>query len=227
MPQFARPAVQSHQSALSFPSDPIYIPTLNRLRLQFFIAYAVVGSFMPLLSLYLREAKGISDFQFSIAMACMSASHLFSPSLFTLLADLKIDPRHVLAGALGIGTAALLTLHQTTSPTLAIALVAIYGLAQVAMFPLMDGFFFSSAEDVKRSGADPPPLRRCARLGHRRLHHPLARPLLPHPPERRLDRLNPYPRRRPLRHGRDLRLFSSQNRSPHHTRQDQTQTPHH
>ena len=52
---------------------------MRALKAQFFLSYAIVGSLMPLLSIFLRDEKGFDNYQIGIVMACISVAAMFSP----------------------------------------------------------------------------------------------------------------------------------------------------
>jgi PPP family 3-phenylpropionic acid transporter len=125
---------------------------MRPLQIQFFLSYAIVGSLSPLLSVFLQEEKGLSPSRIGIALALVSASNLVSPTLMTLLADTRLQTRHILALAYSSTAVMLAILLGPTSWWLTLALMAGYGLSIVAMFPLQDGLYFSAAQEARRAG---------------------------------------------------------------------------
>ncbi|MFN0130208.1 MAG: MFS transporter [Verrucomicrobiales bacterium] len=125
---------------------------MRPLQIQFFLSYAIVGSLSPLLSVFLQEEKGLSPSRIGVALALVSASNLISPTLMTLLADTRLQTRHILALAYLSTALMLAVLLGSTTWWLTLALMAGYGLSIVAMFPLQDGLYFSSAEEARAGG---------------------------------------------------------------------------
>ena len=72
---------------------------MTALRRQFFLSYAVIGSVMPLMTVFLREQGGFNFLQIGLAMSLMNIPMLCSPALITLLADRNLDSRRILAVA--------------------------------------------------------------------------------------------------------------------------------
>lgn len=125
---------------------------MRPLQIQFFLSYAIVGSLSPLLSVFLQEEKGLSPSRIGMALALVSASNLISPTLMTLLADTRLQTRHILALAYASTAVMLAILLGPTSWWLTLTLMAGYGLSIVAMFPLQDGLYFSAAQEARESG---------------------------------------------------------------------------
>jgi PPP family 3-phenylpropionic acid transporter len=125
---------------------------MRPLQIQFFLSYAIVGSLSPLLSVFLQEEKGLTPSRIGMALALVSASNLVSPTLMTLLADTRLQTRHILAIAYSSTALMLTVLLGPTSWWLTLALMAGYGLSIVAMFPLQDGLYFSTAQNARRAG---------------------------------------------------------------------------
>lgn len=143
-------------SQLRFPPPftPLPAPAgpMRPLQIQFFLSYAILGSLAPLLSVFLQEEKGLSPSRIGIALALVSASNLISPTLMTLLADTRLQTRHILAMAYSSTALMLGILLGPTNWTLTLVLMAGYGLSIVAMFPLQDGLYFSAAREAQRAG---------------------------------------------------------------------------
>ncbi len=125
---------------------------MNAVRRQFFLSYGVIGSVMPLMTVFLKEQGDFSYFQIGLAMSMMSIPMLCSPALITLLADRKVDARRILAVAFLCSATVLSLIFFSTSITLTLTLFIFHGLAFVAMLPLQDGYYFSLAEDSRRAG---------------------------------------------------------------------------
>jgi len=129
---------------------------MRAIRRQFFLSYAVMGSVMPLLTVFLREEGGFSFLEIGLAMSFMSVPMLCSPVLTTLLADRDIDPRSILAASFVCSAITLGAIYYSGSFALTLGLFFLHGLAFVAMLPLQDGYFFSLAEAIRRDGGAEP-----------------------------------------------------------------------
>jgi len=129
---------------------------MNALRRQFFFSFGVIGSVMPLMTVFLRQEGGFSFLQIGLAISLMNIPMLCSPALITLLADRSIDPRRILATAYTCSATVLTLLFFSPSITITLILFVFHGLAFVAMLPLQDGFYFSLAQQTARQGGAPP-----------------------------------------------------------------------
>ena len=123
---------------------------MGAIKTQFFLSYAILGSLMPLLGVFLKEEKGLSDQLVGVAMSLGAVAMLVTPVFITLMADRHIDSRRILAAAFTLSGTVLTAMYFSTSPVLTVLLFLFHGLAFVAMLPLMDGFFFSYAEQLTR-----------------------------------------------------------------------------
>ena len=127
-------------------------PPMIALRRQFFLSYAVIGSVMPLMTVFLREQGGFNFLQIGLAMSLMNIPMLCSPALITLLADRNIDSRRILAVAYACSAMVLSAMYFSHDITLTLTLFVFHGLSFVAMLPLQDGYYFSLAEQKRRGG---------------------------------------------------------------------------
>jgi len=125
---------------------------MNAVRRQFFLSYAVIGSVMPLMSIFLRQEAGFGFLQIGFAIALMNVPMLCSPVLITLLADRNIDPRRILGAAFTCSATVLSLMFLSDSVAWTLFLFVFHGLAFVAMLPLQDGYYFSLAEEARRAG---------------------------------------------------------------------------
>lgn len=129
---------------------------MNALRRQFFLSFAVIGSVMPLMTVFLREQGGFNFFQIGLAMSLMNIPMLCSPALITLLADRNIDSRRILAVAYTCSATVLSLMYFSNHIALTLTLFLFHGLSFVAMLPLQDGYFFSVAEEHRRENRPTP-----------------------------------------------------------------------
>lgn len=138
---------------------------MSPLRRQFFLSYAVIGSVMPLMSVFLWREGGLSFRQIGLTMALTNVPMVLMPALITFFADRRTDPRRILAGAFMVSGMVLSMLYVSKSLALTLALFVFHGLAFVAMLPLQDGFYFSLVEHRRRSGLATPPYPRVRVFG--------------------------------------------------------------
>lgn len=97
---------------------------------------------MPLLTVFFGHAKGFSRSEIGVIMAASGFSMIISPVLMTLLADLRIESRRIMATALGVSTVFILGMHYASGVWLVGACYVIYHLSYVAVPPLQDGMYF-------------------------------------------------------------------------------------
>lgn len=128
---------------------------MNALRRQFFLSYAVIGSVMPLMTVFLREQGGFDFLQIGLAMSLMSIPMLCSPALITLLADRNLDSRRILAIAYTCSSLVLSLMYFSDNIALTLTLFFFHGLSFVAMLPLQDGYYFSLAEAMTKRDEEP------------------------------------------------------------------------
>lgn len=126
------------------------------LRRQFFLSYAVIGSVMPLMTVFLREQGGFGFLHIGLAMSLTNLPMLCSPAIITLLADRNLDPRRILAVAFTTSATVLSLMYFSGNIVWTLALFVFHGLSFVAMIPLQDGYFFSIAEEARRRGETTP-----------------------------------------------------------------------
>lgn len=117
------------------------------------MSYALFGCISPLLSVFLKDEKGLTAAHVGVAMAMVSASYLISPALLTLLADTRLQTRQILALSYALTGGVLLALMASGAVPLTMGLMAVYGLSIVAMTPLQDGLYFSAARARQEEGA--------------------------------------------------------------------------
>jgi MFS transporter, PPP family, 3-phenylpropionic acid transporter len=128
--------------------------TMRSLKAQFFLSYAILGSLTPLLAVFLKDQKGLDEQQIGLAMSMSGAANLLSPVVMTLLADTKLQTRRILALSYAATSVVLLTMLTATPVAATLALMALYGLSIVAMFPLQDGMFFAAEREHERLGRE-------------------------------------------------------------------------
>jgi MFS transporter, PPP family, 3-phenylpropionic acid transporter len=128
---------------------------VRSLKSLYFLTYAVSGSVQPLLSLFLKDERGLTDAQVGEAMAIAYAAVLLTPIGLTWLADTHLEARRVIGGifaALGIALGLLARSHE-------LAAIVVFVAAQQLLFsplvPLEDGLFFSAQDERHALGQKP------------------------------------------------------------------------
>lgn len=128
---------------------------LGRVRVQFALHYAVVGSFLPILAVVLRDRKGFSDEAIGWATALTSLATILAPVLVTLLADTRLDSRRLLAGGFALAALALVGIGAAEGVGPILFLYFVFSVAHIPLGPLQDGLFFS----LERAAAPGRPTR--------------------------------------------------------------------
>lgn len=125
---------------------------LSVIKFQYFIAYGVVGSLAPFLSLFLKQEQGFGDAQVGYATGASNAAAVLMPLLMTSVADLRQDARRLLAGIFAVSIAALAGLFLARGFWPVVFLLCLHSLAYVAMMPLQDGLNFAVQQQRTAAG---------------------------------------------------------------------------
>lgn len=147
------------------PSEPSLIPPANAaaspppepdpgvaLRGQFFLTFAVVGSVLPYLPLFLED-RGLSKAQNGAVQSMQGVAIMLTPVALTLLADLHVPTRRLMRWVYAF--AGLSLVGMLVSPGYAWLFAAFTGfsLAFAPAMPLQDGLVFAEqSRHDKRHG---------------------------------------------------------------------------
>ncbi len=82
---------------------------MRSIKVQYFLSFAVMGSLMPFLSVFLKE-RGLSRAQIGTVTATASVAAVLTPVIMTLLADGYVTSRRLMAGVFAASSAILTTL---------------------------------------------------------------------------------------------------------------------
>lgn len=126
--------------------------SLPVIKLQYFIAYAVMGSLAPFLSLFLKQEQGLQEAQVGYAMGASNVAVVLMPVLVTSLADMRQDSRRLLALIFGISGLALIGLFFVRGFWPTVVLLCLHSLSYVAMTPLQDGLNFAVQQQRSAAG---------------------------------------------------------------------------
>lgn len=124
------------------------------IKVQFFLAYGVLGSLSPIAALVLRDAKGFSPQQFGITLALSSLGLLFSPAVTSWLADREVDTRKILRGIFLLTGIALTGVVYADNVWAVTAAWAGYSIVYVPTMPLLDGYYFNHEREHGAAGVD-------------------------------------------------------------------------
>lgn len=121
------------------------------LKTQYFLTFAVMGSLLPFLPVYLQQ-RGLNLTQVGYVAAAASIAVLLTPVIATYLADGKISPRRLLSGAFAISGVLLTGMLAAESFWPIMALFGLYSLAFAATTSLQDGLNFHVQRQRAASG---------------------------------------------------------------------------
>lgn len=125
---------------------------VGSLKTQYFLAYAVMGSLLPYLSVYLKQTQGLTETQIGYALGAASVSVLFTPVIMTLLADIRFDPRTLAALVFGASGSALFVLLFASGFWPTLLLLCLHSFAYSSLIPLHDGMTFSIKRQREAGG---------------------------------------------------------------------------
>jgi PPP family 3-phenylpropionic acid transporter len=118
---------------------------------QYFLAYAVLGSVVPFLSVLLAE-RGLSREQIGTVWAVSNLAVIVTPLLITLLADTAVAARVLLGALFALAGLALVALVPANGYYPILALYALHTVALYPIFPLQDGVHFAAQVARKSLG---------------------------------------------------------------------------
>ena len=125
---------------------------MRSIKIQYFLSFAVMGSLLPFLSVFLKE-RGLSRVEIGVVIAVSSASVVLTPVLVTLLADGYLKGRRLLAMIFTI-SGAMLTALAVDAEGFWTALVffSLYAMAFAPTTALQDGIFFLEHSQHRAAG---------------------------------------------------------------------------
>jgi len=112
---------------------------MHPMKRQYFLCFAVLGSLMPVLSVYLEKQVHLTRPQIGQVYALAAAAIIFTPALLTLLADLRLDSRKIIAGIYVLAGLCLGALLGVEGFLPVLIIYALYSLSFIPMLPLQDG----------------------------------------------------------------------------------------
>jgi PPP family 3-phenylpropionic acid transporter len=129
---------------------------MRSLKAQYFCGFAVMGSVVPYLPLFLAQ-RGLSPFLVGLVIASTGVAIMLTPVIITLLADTHFESRTLIGVTFLLGIAALLALWRShTLPTLLLS-YAFFALTFWPLLPLQDGLNFTMRRrQIDAGGTDVP-----------------------------------------------------------------------
>jgi PPP family 3-phenylpropionic acid transporter len=109
----------------------------SSLKRQYFLAYAIMGSLMPVLAVFLKQ-KGLGETQIGFALGASNIVLMLTPVVLTLLADSRCDARYIIATVFAISSAAAVGLYFVGSFWATLFCLCLQSLGYSAVLPLLD-----------------------------------------------------------------------------------------
>lgn len=119
------------------------MPRILPIRLLYFLSFAMMGAWLPFLSLYLTREAGWTEEQVGWLLALSSLSIMVTPVLVTLLADMHVQPRRLILLVNVLSCGSFLVLRTTDAFWLVAGVFLFYSLVSAPIVALQDGLFFS------------------------------------------------------------------------------------
>jgi MFS transporter, PPP family, 3-phenylpropionic acid transporter len=129
------------------------------LKLQYFLAFAVIGSLLPVFTVFLSD-RGLSRSEIGWVMAMTSVASLITPVMAGFLADARVDPRRLMMQVFLVAAVPLLALYYTTPIFWVVVFTAIHYLAMAPITSLQDGMNFSVQRAREEAGQPPVPYQK-------------------------------------------------------------------
>ncbi|MEM6553224.1 MAG: MFS transporter [Planctomycetota bacterium] len=117
---------------------------MTPLRLQYLLTFAVMGSLLPYLSVYL-EGRGLSRTEVGWVLSVQGLAIMVTPIAVTWLADTRLEPKRLLMAMAAGSALGLVGLAVAETFTVLLLFHAFYALAFTAIPPTQDGLFFAAA----------------------------------------------------------------------------------
>lgn len=132
---------------------------MRAIKAEFFLAFAVLGSLLPYLPVYL-EQRGLSDAQIGWVLSAGGFAVLLTPVLVTLLADTHLQNRTLLACSFAAASVALGLLWWAGDFWPIFLAHAAFALAFAAVVPIQDGLYFAMQRQRLAAGLPTVPYHR-------------------------------------------------------------------
>ena len=134
---------------------------MRMMKAQYFLSFGVLGAWVPIISVWFRE-QSLTLSQIGSIYAAAGVALALTPVLMTLIADTKVDPRHLLSLLLVLGGVTFLGVWAVGSKGYAAILAAwgLHNISYAAVLPLQDGINFAVHERRKERGEKTEPYHR-------------------------------------------------------------------
>jgi PPP family 3-phenylpropionic acid transporter len=133
--------------------------SLIPLKRQYFLAYAIMGSLMPFMAVFLKQ-KGFEETQIGSALGASQIAVLLTPVVLALLADTKFESRYIMATVFAVSSLAVAGLYFTGSFWPILLCLCLQSLAYIAVLPLLDALNFAVHQEQSEQGKSATPYHR-------------------------------------------------------------------
>lgn len=128
------------------------LSTMNALRRQYVLAFAVMGSLLPNLSAYLEQSEHLSRTQIGWIIASSGLAFIISPIIVAYLADAHIDARKLLGAIFTIAAAALAALAMVSGFVPILLVYIVFALMWTPVLSLQDAVNFGYQKQREQAG---------------------------------------------------------------------------
>lgn len=132
---------------------------MRAIKTQYLLAFAVLGSLMPYLPVYLQRS-GLTDQQIGQVLAMLGVAVIATPAIGALLADTRMTTRSLLAGIYILAAVSLGGLIGASSFATLLLAFGGFALAYAPVHALQDGLAFGHFERMREAGEQPPAYHR-------------------------------------------------------------------
>jgi len=137
---------------------------MRAIRTQYLLAFAVMGSLLPYLPLFLRQ-RGLDDQRIGQVIGMMGVAMALTPELVALLADTRYSSRALLAAVYALGGLSLGAMLGAHSFVMLLLVFSGFAIAFAPVHALHDGLTFSEVERRALRGLGSPPYHRVRVFG--------------------------------------------------------------
>ena len=127
-----------------------------RIKQQFFLCYAILGSIAPYISVFFSE-RGLSDKQIGLVMSLGGVSVLLMPAVTALLADLNLPHRTLIRCVCGGSAVALGLILASKGFWWLAGTFWLWAMVMAPVMSLMDGLVFTEKSRLEEQGDTPTP----------------------------------------------------------------------
>jgi len=125
---------------------------VRSIKTQYFLTFAIMGSVLPYLPVYLAEQRGLSSTQVGYVLSLGGLAVFLTPILTTLLADLRFENRTLLAWVFAATTGSLAWLLACKGFWMLLLVHGLFSLAFIPALSLQDGLVFSERSRRLKAG---------------------------------------------------------------------------